>query len=455
MSVVAVPRSARRRGSRTPVRGRPLGVAGLIATATAGAVVGLAPVAAAATGGPRAVVVAGTGRPGSGTGPARRAALDAPTGIAVGPSGTVFVADTGNCRVVEITGGVGSATPGSAARVRVVAGDGCGRAVGPAGSPATRSGIGAAQGLAVDGAGDLFIADTSANEVLEVPGATTVREGRTRRAGHVYTVAGGTAAGGTAAGATADGATAAGLDAPEGLAVDGAGDLFIADTGHCEVREVPVRSGTQFGVPVTAGQLATVAGSGACGTIAGAGVATGDGGPALHAVLWTPTAVALDAAGDLLIADRGNDAVREVAAVAGTYFGVPIGADDVATVAGSGSGYGPYLVDGLSATGPTAGLNFVSGIAFDPRGDLFVADLYDRAVREVAGATGTSFGRPVTTGDLYTLVGAIPTGATGNQTRWVLGRVTYPAGVAVAPSGAVVFTDRGANVVRAVFPPGP
>ena len=397
-------------------------------------------------------VVAGTGRPGSGTGPARLAALDGPTGVAVGPGGGVFIADTGNCRVVEVPGALGSPGPPAAGgTVRVVAGDGCGGAAGPVGAPATRARIGAAEGVAVDAAGDLFIADTSGDRVLEVPASTTTRLGVTMAAGHLYVVAG-EGAPEPPAGAGPGGMV--GLDAPQGLAVDPAGDLFIADTGHCEVREVPARSGTQFGVPMVAGGLSTVAGSGRCGTVAGASVATGDGGPALQAVLWTPSAVALDHSGDLVIADRGNDSVRVVAAAAGTYDGVPVAADDIATVAGSGSGYGPYLVDGLSATGPTAGLNFVSGVAVDGQGDLFIADLYDRAVREVAGSSGTSFGRSVTTGDLYTLVGAVPAGSTGDQTRWVASQVTYPSGVAVSPDGEVVFTDRGANLVRVVVAPG-
>jgi len=417
-----------------------------------GALVGLGADRGAAVGPPagaRVVVVAGTGRPGSRVGSATGTPLDGPTGVAVGANGDLFIADTGNCRVVEVPGAFGqSAGPTGRARLRVVAGDGCGRPGGPAGARATGTGIGSAQGVAVDAAGDLFIATTSDNRVLEVPATTTTRLGTTMVAGHLYTVVG------TGAPGAAGGGGSGALDAPQGLAVDPAGDLFIADTGYCRVREVPLRSGVQFGVPVVAGRPTTVAGSGSCGTIAGASVATGDGGPAVDAVLWTPTALTLDGAGDLIIADRGNDSVREVAATSGTYYGVPIGAGDIGTVAGSGSGYGPYLVDGLSATGPTAGLNFVSGVAVDGQGNLFVADLYDRAVREVAGTGGRSFGRPVTADDLYTLVGSVPTGPTQDQTRWVVTRVTYPSGVAVAPSGAVVFSDRGANVVRAVVAPG-
>ena len=166
--------------------------------------------------------------------------------------------------------------------------------------------------------------------------------------------------------------------------------------------------------------------------------------------------MAVDGAGDLLIADRGNDAVREVPVAPGDYYSVPIGANDIARVAGTGAGYGPYLTDGLSATGATAALNFPSGLAVDGRGDLFVAGLYDRAIREVPAASGPSFGRAVIAGNMYTVAGALPAGADQDGTRWVRTRVTYPAGLAVGPSGSLYFTDRGADVVRVIRAvPGP
>ena len=89
-----------------------------------------------------------------------------------------------------------------------------------------------------------------------------------------------------------------------------------------------------------AGHIYTVAGNGLSGSAA-------DGGPAGQAELWDPGALAVDASGDLFIADQGNRTIRVLTTQAGTFFGVTLGADDVGTVAGEGS-YGPYLVDGLA-----------------------------------------------------------------------------------------------------------
>jgi hypothetical protein len=126
-------------------------------------------------------------------------------------------------------------------------------------------------------------------------------------AGDIYTVAGG----GT--GGLGDGgpATAAELDSPAGVAVDGHGNLVIGDEGQPDgndprIRVAAAATGTFYGVPVTAGDIYTVAG----GTTAGF---AGDGGPATSAELNGPRAVAVNAAGDLMIADTGNSRIREVA----------------------------------------------------------------------------------------------------------------------------------------------
>ncbi len=100
-----------------------------------------------------------------------------------------------------------------------------------------------------------------------------------------------------------------------------------------------------------------------------------------------------------------------------------------------------------------ADLNYPSGLALDGRGDLFIADSYDRAVRVVPAHDGTLFGRAVTADDMYTVAGLLPVSGSlplGDGTRWILTRVTYPSGVAVGPGGALSFSDRGGNTVRRV-----
>ena len=149
----------------------------------------------------------------------------------------------------------------------------------------------------MDAAGDLFIADTGNNRIREVNLATGV----------ITTVAGN----GTCGYSGDNGpATAAELDDPTGVAVDSAGDLFIADSGNNRIREVNHATGV----------ITTVAGNGTAGY-------SGDNGPATAAELTSPNGVAVDSAGDLFIADTGNDRIREVNHATGV----------ITTVAGNGT----------------------------------------------------------------------------------------------------------------------
>jgi DNA-binding beta-propeller fold protein YncE len=118
-------------------------------------------------------------------------------------------------------------------------------------------------------------------------------------------------------------------------------------------------------------------------------------------------------------------------------------------VAGVGM-YGPYLVDGLPATGETAELNTPAEIAVDSKGDLFVSDTYSSSIREVPAVAGSERGAPVSVGDMYTVAGALPAGNGNDSTKWVEPELLYPTGIAVAPGGAVVYADQGANVVRRI-----
>ncbi|MHB8220662.1 MAG: NHL repeat-containing protein [Acidimicrobiales bacterium] len=384
------------------------------------------------------VTVAGTGTAGSGGngGPADRAQLDAPQGIAVDGSGDLFIADTGNCRVQMVPARSGTRFGRTlvAHHVVTVAGTRCG-------TPPGDGGIGYPTSVAVDRTGDLFIAEGTGNRVVELrANGSPTGSGGHPRPPHPVTVAGTGTAGSGGLGGPADRAQ---LDDPQGIAVDGAGDLFIADTENCRVVVVPARTGTLFGVTVTAGRIATVAGTGTCGT-------AGLGGPAPAAELWTPTAVAVDPAGDLLVADRGAGYVVECPVATGTYYGVPIGAGDLTVVAGMGL-YGAYVTGGFPATGTVAELNDVRGLAVAPDGTLFAADTGERVIREVPAADGTVFGRSVTAADLYTAAGAAPTGFGGDSTRWVVTTMLSPWGLAVDGSGDLYYSDRSANDVREVL----
>ncbi len=401
------------------------------------------PAGAAPTGTAKVVAVAGTGSTGArgDGGPATKAELSAPGGIVVDVGGDVAIADSGNCRVQMIAGRSGRhfAMAMTARHIYTVAGTGCAQK-----RSAAKASLLDPTAVAFDAKGDLLIADASGNRIFELPAVSGRDFGVTVEAGRLTSVAGTGTAG---SGSSGKSARSSRLSDPRGIAVDAAGDLYIADTGGCRVEEVPGGQSEATGVSATmlAGHLYPVAGTGVCGF-------AGDGGSALSAQLWAPTAVTVDGSGDLLIADEGNSAVREVAAKGGMFYGVAISAGNIGTVAGQGA-HSDYLADGLSAAGPVAVLNFPTGVATDGAGDLFIADSYERAVREVPAHDGVVFGRSVVGGDMYTLVGILAVAssvASGDGTRWITSRVVYPYGVAVGPSGDLYFSDQGANTIRRV-----
>ena len=174
-----------------------------------------------------------------------------------------------------------------------------------------------------------------------------------------------------------------------------------------------------------------MAGTGVCGT-------QGQGGPLASAELWDPVAVAVDGTGDLLVADSGDQSVLLAPASGGTFYGTPVGTGDLGVVVGGTGSYGPYLADGLAATGVAAELNDPRGLAVGHDGALFVTDGFMHVSRVVPAGTGSLLGRPMTAGDLYTAAGALPVTTaqgTGDGTRWVLIRMATPSGVVVSAPG--------------------
>ena len=165
---------------------------------------------------------------------------------------------------------------------------------------------------------------------------------------------------------------------------------------------------------MTGGHLFTVAGTGVCGS-------SGQGGPLAAAQLWNPVAVTIDAAGDLLVADSGDQSVLLAPARAGSFYGTPVGVGDIGVVLGGTASYGPYALDGLPATGPAAELDDPRGLAVGPTGALFVTDGFLHAIRVVPPTNGTLLGRSMKAGDLYTAAGP-------SRCRPRRGPMTAPAG---------------------------
>jgi sugar lactone lactonase YvrE len=261
-----------------------------------------------------------------GNGPATSAVLSEPEGVATDPLGNLYIADFGNNRILKVSSGV----------ITTVVGNGTQGFSGDDG-PATSAQLGQPEGVAVDSAGNLYIADTSNSRIRKVSN------------GVITTVAGNGTRG---FGGDNGPAASAELGAPEGVAVDSAGNLYITD-GTPRVRKV------------ANGVITTVAGNGAAGF-------SGDNGPATSAQLGQPEGVAVDSAGNLYIGDSGNYRIRRVS------NGV------ITTVAGNGT----LGFSGDNGPATSAQLGQPAGIAVDAAGNLYIANSY--RIRKVSNGVITT-----------------------------------------------------------------
>ena len=299
--------------------------------------------------------------------------------------------------------GVGPALAFTPGIINTVAGggSGCGGATDSVGDgcAATSASLDNPSGTALDSAGNLYIADTFNHRVRKVD-----------TSGNITTVAGtGTA------GYNGDNmpASTAQLNEPAAVAVDGAGNLYIADSFNDRVRKVD-----------TSGNITTVAGTGTGGY-------NGDNIPASTAQLSQPTGLALGGVGNLYIADFAGERVRKVD-IGGT----------ITTVAGNGT---PGYIDNVAAT--NAEFSNPNGVALDSAGNLYIADSYNCLIREVTAATG-----------IITTVAGTTTGA-GNSSNCgssgdggpaTSAALSSPYGVAVDSAGNIYIADFDNQRIRKV-----
>ena len=199
---------------------------------------------------------------------------------------------------------------------------------------------------------------------------------------------------------------------PRGLATDAAGNLFLADTGNHRIRKLDVATGV----------ITTVAGDGARGF-------SGDGGPATHAQLDGPTGVAVDALGNIYIADGTKDGKNRIRRVAS-------GTGVIETVAGNG--LQGYSGDGGLAT--LAQFSSLGGLATDASGNLYIADNFNNRVRMVSAATGI----------ITTVAGNGVAGFSGDGGLAVDGQLDNPLSVAVDWEGNLYVADSGNYRIRKV-----
>jgi sugar lactone lactonase YvrE len=362
------------------------------------------------------------------------AKLQLPYGIAFDNASNLIIADYLNCRirVVAKSSGTYYGIPMTVGNIYTAVGSACG--LSGDGGTAVAAQLSVPTSVKMDRAGNLFIADGGNHRIRMIPNISGTYYGLPMTAGNIYTVAG------TVWGLSGDGgpAIAAKLYWPQGMTLDDAGNLIIADANNARIRVVAATTGTYYGVPMITGYIYTIA-----GTTVGL---SGDGGAAAAALLNIPVDVVLDAAGNVIVSDEGNHRIRVIAKVPGTYFGVPMLTGNIYTVAGSVPG---LFGDGGPANGSQ--LNGPAGVTLDSVGNLIIADRDNNRVRAVANATGTYFGIPMTAGNIYTVAGTTA-GLSGDGGAAVAAQLNWLMSVAVDSSGNLNIADSRNNLIRAVSP---
>jgi kumamolisin len=296
-----------------------------------------------------------------------------PSGVAVDGSGNVYIADYGNNQIREIPSGGAVTTP-------------YGSLAGKAGTM-NAAGNGALfnspNSVAVDGSGNLYVADTGNNLIRKISGGTA-----STLVGASYSLSG-----------------------PQGVTVDGSGNVYVADTGNDVIRKV-TPGGT---VSIIGGE------SGQSGYQ--------DGAATTKALFNSPAAVAVDASGNVYVADFGNDVIREISG--GT----------VSTIAGQ-AGQAGYT-DGLSTR---ALFNAPVGIAIDTLGNLYIADSLVPSIGSTAA--GNNVLRELsTTGVVSTIAGEVSTTGTADGVGTAAQFYSLQA-AAVSASGEVYLADTYNQTIR-------
>jgi len=338
-------------------------------------------------------------------GPAVGATMNEPYGMVTDSLGNLYIADTFNQVIREVSGNDG--------KIKTIAGTGKFGYSGD-GGPADQAKLNFPYRVTLDHAGNLFIADASNCVIRKVAAGTAI----------ITTVAGN---GICAFNGDNLPATSAALNDPYGLIVDDAGNLYIADSANFRIREVPATTSGNM----TAGYMYTIAGTNYAPTI-------GDNGPATSAMLYFPLGIAMDKDGNLFIADTYNGRIREVAAKPTSTMT----AGYIYTVAGNGTS-GPTGDNGPALN---AALYYPSDVQVDAMGNLFIADTYSNAVREVpANSNGT-----MTAGYIYTVAGTGTPGYSGDGGSATSARISGPRALSAGSGGDLLIVDTDNGAIRSV-----
>ena len=316
------------------------------------------------------------------SGPPASAELNRPNGVAVDTFGNLYIADYGDNAIRKVSRGA----------ITTLAGNGTYGYSGDNG-PATSAALNQPSGVAVDGSGNVYIADTNNSVIRKVSGGVI-----TTFAGNgIYGYSGDNGA-----------ASSARLCAPTGVAVDTAGNVYIADAACSVVRKV------------SNGIITTFAGNGTRGYSL-------DNGPAASTALNVPVAVAVDGSGNVYVADAGvdNNAIREVSNGEMTTF--------------AGNGTNGYSGDGGPAA--SAGLFAPNGVAVDLLGNVYIAE---------GGPINVI--RKVSNGVISTIAGNETSGYSGDNGPATRAELNGPMAVAADATGRVYIADSANEVIRVLIP---
>jgi len=307
------------------------------------------------------------------------ARLNSPSGVAIDASGNMFIADTINNRIRKVASG----------NITTIAGNGFAAYAGD-GLAGTSASLNGPSGVAVDGSGNVYVADQLNNVIRKITSA-----------GIISTIAGTGVAGYNGDGIAA---TTAQLNLPAAVAVDSSGNVFIADFGNNRVREV-----------ASSGSISTVAGTGVAGK-------SGDSGPGTSAQLSGPAALALDSSNNLFIADEGNNVIRKLSS--GT----------ITTIAGNGT---PGDA-GDNGPATSATISNPVGVAVNSSGVVYISDAVNQRVRKVSGTT------------ISIVAGNGTAGYVGDGSAATKAELNGPHGLAVDKSGSLYIADSRNQVIRKV-----